>query len=313
MSVKKNKQTLSSSEKKEMNFSMRLSFAIGVVILGLKLYAYTVTHSAAILSDTAESIIHMIAIGFAAYSMWYSLRPADESHLYGHEKITFFSAGFEGAMIIFSAIYIYIEAVKKFIHGSFVEDLGIGLFFVSIALIINLLLGFFLTRKGKKYQSIILEANGKHILTDSLTTTCVISALILVDLTGVFWLDPLIALIAATNILWTGWKLVAKSVKGLMDQTDPVLHANIVKTLLQETSQKNLSFHHLRHRMSGSTIFIDFHLLFSEEISLEKAHEIASEIEKTLQDSLEIHAEISTHLEPKADHDEIHKKHGLLI
>lgn len=311
--MQENKYIFSASEKKDMNFSMRLSFFIGIIIFALKLYAYTLTHSSAILSDTAESIIHVIAVGFAAYSMWFSLKPADETHLYGHEKITFFSAGFEGAMIVFSALYIYLESFKKIIYGGELENVGVGLVFVSFALLINFLLGYFLCLKGKKYRSMILEAGGKHILSDCLTTLGVILALILVKLTGISLLDPIIAIIAATLILWTGGKLIQKSIKGLMDQTDPMLHKKILTLLTEETEKRNLHFHHLRHRMSGYKIFIEFHLLFAEEITLEKAHEIASEIEKKLHDSLDMQSEIFSHLEPKADHDEIHQKHGLFI
>ncbi len=216
-------------------------------------------------------------------------------------------------MIVFSALYIYAESIKKIILGIEIHNVGTGAFFVCLALLINFLLGYFLTLKGNKYKSVILEANGKHILTDCLTTFGVIISLVLVQLTGISLFDPLIAIITATNILWTGWKLIQKSIKGLMDQTDPLLHKRILAILIKETADRNLTFHHLRHRMSGYKIFIEFHLLFSEDISLEKAHDVASIIEKKLHDSLNMQAEIFSHLEPKMYHDEIHKKHGLLI
>lgn len=282
-------------------------------MLVIKFFAYYITHSTAVLSDAAESIIHVFAVGFAAYSMWLSLKPADDNHLYGHEKVSFFSAGFEGAMIIIAAIYIYFESIQKILYGVEIQNINTGLLFVLSATLINFLLGYFLLHKGRKYKSIILEANGKHILTDCLTSFGVVAALLLVEWTGIALFDPLIAILAATNILWTGGKLLQKSVSGLMDQTDPELHRQIKKFLYQETTARDLEFHHLRHRKLGRTVFIEFHLLFPSGVSLESAHEVATEIEGLLQSSLRIQAEISTHLEPQVHHDDIHRKYGLPV
>lgn len=311
--MKYHKSSLQDSDRRDMNFAMRLSFLVGLFMLMIKTYAYFITDSAAILSDAAESIIHVFAVGFAAYSMWLSLKPADANHLYGHEKISFFSAGFEGAMIIIAALYIYYESIHKIIYGVELQNIGLGLIFIIAAVLTNFILGFYLIRKGSKYKSIILEANGKHILTDCLTSFGVIIALVLVKLTGLTILDPIVAILAATNILWTGSKLMKKSVSGLMDQTDPSIHRQIVSTLKKETMSHNLDFHHLRHRTSGNKLFIEFHLLFPNDIPLGNAHEMASEIESKLQENLDMQVEISSHLEPKLHHDDIHEKYGLPI
>ncbi len=300
----------SSQDQKEMKFCMKLSFVFGIFMLLIKVSAYYITGSTAVLSDAAESVIHVFAVGFAAYSMKYSLKPADDTHLYGHEKISFFSAGFEGAMIVFAAIYIYYESISKIIQGVELEHIGVGIFFVVASSLVNFFLGCFLLRKGKKYKSIILQANGKHILTDCLTSLAVVLALVLIRLTGVVLLDPILALLAATNIVWTGGKLVMQSVRGLMDETDPFLHRKIVEVLNEETRKRNVDYHHLRHRRSGHTVFIEFHLLFPSGTELEKAHEIATEIEVSIQSNLELPMEILTHLEPRQGHDEIHKKYG---
>ena len=296
-----------------MNFSMRLSFVVGLFMLAIKYYAYVITGSTAIMSDAAESIIHVFAVGFAAYSMWLSLKPADANHLYGHEKIGFFSAGFEGAMIIIAAVYIYFESVQKIIHGVELQNIDTGLLFILAAIVMNFLLGYYLIRKGKKYKSIILEANGKHILTDCLTSIAVVIALVIVQLTNISLFDPIVALLAATNILWTGGRLIKKCISGLMDQTDPVLHRKITGILEEETSRMDMAFHHLRHRMSGHKVFIEFHLLFADDIKLGEAHEIASGIEAKLQDALDMPAEISSHLSSKTHHDAVHEKFGLPI
>ena len=199
--VKKFGATLSAVEMKDMNFSMRVSFVVGLVILVIKMSAYFLTRSTAILSDASESVIHVFAVGFATYSMWLSLKPADKNHPYGHEKISFFSAGFEGAMIIFAACYIFYNAIKKIIYGAEIENLEAGLVFTVVVIVINFALSFYLIRKGKKYRSIVLEANGKHILTDCWTSFAVIIALILVKWTHRPIFDPLIAILAAINIL----------------------------------------------------------------------------------------------------------------
>jgi len=304
---------LGPSEQKEMNFCMRLSFFVGVFMLLCKSYAYIITRSTAILSDAAESVIHVLAVGFAAYSMWLSLKPADIDHQYGHEKVVFFSAGLEGATIILAAFFIYYESIPKLIFGGEIENIGIGAFLIIAAILINLILSLYLMRKGKKHRSLILEANGKHILTDCWTSFGAIIALGLVKITGIALFDPLIAILAATNILWTGSKLIRRSVSGLMDEIDPVLHEKIVNNLQRETSRNHLEFHHLRERPLGHKVLIEFHLIFPRDLMLAKAHEMASQIEHTLKSSLDMEAEILTHLEVKKYHDEIHKKYGLPI
>lgn len=311
--MKENKSFLKDADRKDMNFAMRLSFLVGLFMLLIKTYAYFITGSAAILSDAAESVIHVFAVGFAAYSMWLSLKPADANHLYGHEKISFFSAGFEGAMIIIAALFIFYESIHKIINGIELQNIDQGILFIIAAVLINFILGYYLVRKGKKYKSIILEANGKHILTDCLTSFGVIVALVLVKLTGISLFDPIVAIIAAMNILWTGSKLMQKSIRGLMDQTDPTLHKQILVTIKEETLRRGLDFHHLRHRMAGNKVFIEFHLLFPTDVKLKDAHELASEIESKLQQSLDMPAEVSTHLEPEVNHDVIHEKYGLPI
>lgn len=305
--------SFSLKERKEMNFSMRLSFVVGFFMLIVKVSAYILTGSAAILSDAAESVIHVFAVGFATYSMWLSLKPADKEHLYGHEKIEFFSSGFEGALITIAAFYILYESIYKIVYGFEIERIGLGFIFTAVVMIINFFLAFFLINKGKKYKSIVLEANGKHILTDCWTSVAVLIALGLVKLTNIPFFDPAIAILAALSILWTGWRLIKKSVGGLMDKADLSLGQKIVAFLDQETKQRGLCYHHLRHRLSGHKIFIEFHLMFPNNISLIDAHEIASEVEKGLKDSLDRESDILTHLEPQEKHDQIHKDHGLPI
>ncbi len=296
-----------------MNQVMRSSCGVGLFMLALKTYAYFITGSAAILSDASESVIHMFAVGFAAYSMWLSFKPADENHPYGHDKITFFSAGFEGAMIIFAALYILYESASKIIFGSPLQNIGEGVIYTLVAVFINLALALYLLRKGKVHDSLILKANGKHTLADCWTGVAVIIALVLVEVTGITLFDPLVAIFAALNILWIGSKLLTQSVGGLMDKADANMQQRIDEILAAETKKHCLEYHHLRHRLVGNRLFIDFHLLFPEETTILKAHEIASEIEHLLTFQIGKVVEVTSHLEPLEHHNLIHDRFGLLI
>jgi cation diffusion facilitator family transporter len=177
----------SAADRKAMNFAMNLSLGIGILMFIMKVGAYLLTGSAAILSDAAESVVHVAAVIFAACSLRLSYRPADEDHLYGHSKISFFSAGFEGAMIILAAIYIIYESIQKWMTGLQLENLGAGTALIVVASVVNGGLGGYLVWLGRKKNSLILEANGKHVLTDCWTSIAVLVGLTLVLVTK--WLD----------------------------------------------------------------------------------------------------------------------------
>lgn len=307
------KKSLSENDQKNMNFAMRLSFFVGAVMLAIKMYAYLITGSAAILSDAAESVIHVLAVGFAAYSMWLSLKPADANHLYGHDKVSFFSAGFEGATIIAAAFFIFHESWDKIHYGYQLENVDTGLIILGLAIVINLILGFFLFNRGKQYNSLILESNGKHVLTDCWTSLGAVAALLLVKMTGFTLFDPLIAIIVGCIILYTGTQLLKKSIHGLMDQSDTKLQNQLTQLISQETAPLNIQFHHLKHRMSGYKVYVEFHLLFPDDISLKDAHDSASKIESKIKNALARPSEIVTHLETQQQHDAIHAKYGLPI
>ena len=282
-------------------FAIKLSFAFGFVMLLIKWYAYFLTNSSAILSDAAESIVHIIGVGFAVFSLWYSQQPADDEHNYGHEKITYFSAGFEGGLIILAALYIIFISINRLIYGIEISNIDQGTFFTIAASIINLFLGLFLIRKGKKTDSLILIANGKHVLTDSWTSFGVVIGLLLTWFTGWLPFDPIIAIVAAINILFAGGSLIRKSVAGLMDEVD-IKDVEIIKNILSENvKEKKLDFHKLRIRESGETIWVDFHLLFPKNILLENAHNCATEIENKIKASLNNIFIITSHLETLHD------------
>jgi cation diffusion facilitator family transporter len=293
-------------DKSTQMFAIRLSFAFGILMLTIKWYAYHLTGSTAILSDAAESVIHIIGVGFAVFSLWYSFQPADEEHTYGHHKINYFSAGFEGALIILAAIYIIYISINRLIVGIEISNLGQGTLFTFAASVINLILGGYIVWKGKKTNSIILIANGKHVLTDSWTSFGVVGGLLLTWLTGWLPFDPIVAIAVALNILWSGGKLVRQSVGGLMDEGDKNLADSIKKILDVETVNKGLEYHQFKFRESGNVLWIEFHLLFPEGTLLDDAHNIATQLESTIKKNLKTQANIITHLEPLELHDDIH-------
>jgi cation diffusion facilitator family transporter len=291
-----------------LRFAMRLSLVTGFGMLGMKAFAYAITGSVAILSDAAESVVHVVAVSFAAYSLWLSFKPADRSHYYGHDKITFFSAGFEGAMIVLAAFYIIYASIHKWLHGIQIENLGKGTLITLAAALINAALGGYLVWVGKKHRSLILEANGKHVLTDSWTSFGVVAGLGLALVTGYMPLDPILAILVALNILWTGGKLMRQSVGGLMDEGNPEVERRIRHVLSEMASPAGAEFHGLRHRSTGNTLWVEFHLLFPQGTTLDDAHTLATQIEERVQKEFGTRTEVISHLETLENHHEVHSQ-----
>jgi cation diffusion facilitator family transporter len=289
-------------------FAMRLSLGIGVLMLLGKTAAYLMTGSAAILSDFAESVVHVIAVAFAAFSLRLSTKPAAPNFLYGYERITFFSAGFEGAMIIVAAIWILIAAVEKWMAGLKLEHLGAGTLLLLAAGILNAGLGWYLLRVGKRSHSLILEADGKHVLTDSLTSFGVVAGLVLVMLTGWKPFDPLIAIAVAANILWSGGHLAWRSAVGLLDYSDPADGKQIRMKLDAICGELGMHYHGVRFRTTGHRQIIEVHLLFPHATPVGEAHRLATALEERLPVELAKRAEVITHLESLEDHEAVHSQ-----
>ncbi len=244
--------------------------------------AYLVTGSAAIFSDAAESVVHVLATSMALYSIILSSKPADESHLYGHGNVEYFSAGIEGFLILTAAVFIIYTSVLDIIHGSNLRQLNIGVIVVSAAGGINLLLGTYLVRMGKRTNSLTLVADGKHVLTDSYTSIGVIIGVILVMATGYQLLDPIFAIAVAINILYTGYRLMRESIGGLMNETDPVQLEKIVTHLNKIKKEYWIDIHELRFWISGDTIYLDFHLILPYYFTIQKSHTEENEIEEKM-------------------------------
>ena len=208
-------------QNRDARFAMWLSLIVGLLMLVSKVTAYLFTGSSAIFSDAAESVVHVVAVAFAVFSLWLSMRPAVPQFHYGYERITFFSAGFEGAMIVLAAGSIIFTTTQKWRHGLAFDHLGNGVILVLAAGVMNAFLGWYLLRMGRRNHSLILEADGKHVLTDSWTSFGVVAGLALVMMTGWKPFDPLVAYAVAANILWSGGRLMWHSMKGLLDYSDP--------------------------------------------------------------------------------------------
>jgi len=271
----------------EKNFLMKkqaawLSLIIGFLMFIFKTLAYLITDSTAIFSDAAESVVHVAATGMALYSIYLSAKPADEDHLYGHGNVEYFSAGVEGFLIILAAVTIIYSSIKDLIFGVETSSLDVGTIIIAIASVVNLLLGLFLVRKGKKTNSLILVADGKHVLTDSFTSFGVVFGLILVLITGIKVIDPIIAIFVAANILFTGYKLVRESIGGLMHETDKEMLRMIVEKLKSIRKDYWIDIHHLRFWKSGERVFIDFHLILPYYLSVKESHLEEEFIEKNL-------------------------------
>jgi cation diffusion facilitator family transporter len=293
-------------ELREAHFAMRLSLLFGVAMLLGKVTAYFLTHSAAIFSDAAESVIHVFAVAFASFSLRLSLKPASHHFLYGYERISFFSAGFEGALIIVAAVAILIESIREWILGLQLQRLGAGFVLILIAGILNAGLGYYLIRIGRRTNSLILEANGKHVLTDSWTSLGVVAGLGLVMLTHWKPFDPLIAIAVAVNILWSGGRLVWRSARGLLDYSDPQAGKKIRERLDAICSELDIQYHGVRFRTTGYRQIIEVHLLFPNLTSVSEAHALATLVEERLPAELGMPAEVITHLESQEDHAEVH-------
>jgi len=295
-------------ELREARFAMRLSLIVGLAMLIGKTAAFLMTHSAAIFSDAAESVIHVVAVGFASFSLRLSARSASPQFLYGYERITFFSAGFEGAMIVVAAMAIFFESIRRWIAGLQLEHLGTGVLLVLVAGIVNAGLGYYLLRTGRRTNSLILEANGKHVLTDSWTSFGVVGGLGLVLLTHWKPFDPLVAIAVAGNILWSGGHLVWRSAVGLLDYSDPKAGRKIRDKLDALCSELAIQYHGVRFRTTGYRQIIEVHLLFPRLTSVSEAHRLATILEERLPAELGMPAEVTTHLESLEDHADVHRE-----
>jgi cation diffusion facilitator family transporter len=278
--------------------AISLSFGIGALLLIVKFYAYRLTHSSAVLSDALESIINVVASAFALGSVILAAKPPDESHPYGHGKIEFFSAGFEGALIIVAALGIFKVGISGMLAPQPLPSLQAGLLLGLAASVVNLLLGIGLVKVGRKTDSLVLVADGQHLITDVYTSAGVLVGLWLVHLTGWYWLDGAVACLLGLNILVTGAKLVQQAFSGLMDAANPQLLERIAALIERHRKALWIDIHQLRAWKSGDYVHIDFHLILPRDLSLEKAHREAEALEALLMAEFGPQASVLVHMDP---------------
>lgn len=280
-----------------------LSLLIGALLMGVKFYLYRITHSSAILSDALESIINVVASGFALASILIASKPPDESHPYGHGKIEYFSAGFEGALIVFAAVGIFITGVPRVFNPGGLPHLEGSLLVLFGVSLVNLALGIGLVSAGRRTSSLTLLADGKHVLTDVYTSGGVLVGLWLAHATGWYRLDGIIACLVGVNILFSGWALVRQSFTGLMDASDPGLLKRIADLIAAHRRDPWIDIHQLRAWRSGNFIHVDFHLILPRDFRLEESHRESKIIEKIIVDHFNGLASILIHTDPCEDVD----------
>jgi len=281
----------------ERRVPILLSILAALVTLGMKSYAYSLTDSVSLLSDAVESLVNLIAALTAMICLWYSAQPVDKTHTYGHEKIEFFSSGLEGILILFAAVGIALYAIDRLLHEQELGQLEIGTAISFGASLINLVVARLLIRVGRRTNSILLEADGQHLMTDVWTSVGVIFGLILVKLTTWNFLDPLLALIVAANIVRTAWDLIRRSFNGLMDHALPAEDQRVVRAAIDARMRPGLHYHALRTRQAGARRFVDFHLLVPGTWTVKEAHDFTETIEDAVRSALP-GAEVTVHIEP---------------
>ena len=277
-----------------------LSIGAALATIALKIFTYIITDSVGLLSDALEAFVNLAGALMAFAMLSVAARPADEEHAYGHSKAEYFSSGAEGTLIVLAALGIIITAIPRLFNPHPLEQVGLGLTISTVAALINLGVALVLMRVGKKYGAISLEANANHLMTDVWTTAGVIIGVVLVALTGWLRLDPLIALIVAANIIWSGVKLVRRSVLGLMDTTLPDHEVDRVLEILDSHCHEGIQFHALRTRQSGMRRFVSFHVLVPGDWSVQHGHQFLETVEADIRNQLDT-VTVFTHIEPLED------------
>ncbi|BCX02088.1 MAG: transporter [Candidatus Roseilinea sp.] len=278
-----------------------LSIAAAVFTIGLKFLAYLLTGSVGLLSDALESLVNLAGALMALAMLSLAARPPDEEHAYGHTKAEYFSSGVEGALITVAAISIGVAAINRLLHPQPIEQPGLGLAISAVASTINLGAALVLRDAGRRYHSITLEANAKHLFTDVLTSVAVIGGVALVVPTGWLWLDPIIALIVAANIARMGIPLLRRSANGLLDVSLPEADVAKVRGVLDRyAGSDGIQYHALRTRQAAARSFVSVHILVPGRWSVQRGHHLLERIEADIRSALP-NATVFTHLEPLED------------
>lgn len=277
-----------------------ISIAAAILTIVLKTVAYKLTGSVGLFSDAVESLVNLAGGIMALMMLKIAARPADDEHAYGHNKAEYFSSGVEGTLILLAAGSIAWPAYGRLLDPKPLEQVGVGLLVSLAASVINLVTALIIVRAGRRHNSITLEANGHHLMTDVWTSVGVIAAIAAVAVTGWTRLDPIVALLVAANIVWTGVKIVRRSIAGLMDAALPASDISTVKTIFSRHETAGIQFHALRTRQAGRRKFVAVDVLVPGAWSVQQGHDLLEKIEAEIRAALP-ESTVFTHLEPIED------------
>jgi len=278
-----------------------LAIVAAVATISLKLFAYSLTGSVGLFSDALESCVNLIAAVVALFMITLAEKPADEEHAFGHNKAEYFSSAIEGGLIVLAAFSIIWSAIPRLLNPQPLENIGIGLLVAVGASGINLVVGLILVKNGRKNNSITLEADGKHLMTDVYTSAGVLIGIGLVKLTGWLALDAIVAIGVAINILWAGFQLMRRSALGLLDSGIPEDERLKVIQVLEKLKSQNVDFHALLTRQAGQRKFISVHVLMPGQWTIQECHDILEKVEKDIRELFDSPVTVFTHPEPIGD------------
>ncbi len=287
----------------KQNFNYQKIIAItGVLLFIVKLVAWYITHSVAILTDALESTVNVTSAFIGLYSLYVSAKPKDTSHPYGHGKVEFISAAIEGTMISGAGVLIIVEAVKNIGNPHPIAKLDYGIILISLTAIVNYVIGEIAVRKGRKNSSLALVASGKHLQSDTYSTIGIIVGLILLLVTKLAWLDSAVALLFALLIVYTGFKIIRDSLKGIMDEADEELLKKMVETLQEKRGENWIDLHNTRIIKYGSTLHIDCHLTVPWYLNVHEAHNEIDTLTRMVRENFGNAIELSVHTDGCLDY-----------
>ncbi|MCJ8163605.1 cation diffusion facilitator family transporter [Pontibacter sp. E15-1] len=275
-----------------------LVVAVGVVLLLAKFIAFFLTNSNAILTDALESIINVVAGGFSLYSLILSARPRDENHPYGHGKIEFIAATLEGSLILVAGAIIIFKSVYNLIEPVALQQLDTGIILVAVAGLVNYAVGYVTVSRGRQSKSMVLQAGGKHLISDAYSTAGILVGLVLIYLTGLVWLDSVVAILFGAIICVTGARILRASVAGIMDEADYELLKEIVQVLNENRRENWIDIHNLRVIKYGTTLHIDCHLTVPWYLNVLEAHDEVEAVAKVVREKIDPSIELFIHTDP---------------
>jgi cation diffusion facilitator family transporter len=288
---------MSTSNQANKSRAVMIAFFGGLVVFGVKLLGYALTGSVGVLSDALESVVNIAAAALAAWAVSLAARPPDEDHPYGHDKAEYLSSVLEGVLIGMAAVLIVVAARERLMDLRPLPLSVPGLLVTAFSSLLNFWLARYLIAVGRAARSIALEADGRHVMADVITSIGVLLGVLVASLSGLTWIDPLIAMLVALNVLKTGYDLIRQSLHGLMDAALSSEELQSIHVVLESFKARYLEVHDLRTRASGARRFVDFHLIVASELSVQAAHDLCDEIENAIHEHL-LDASVTIHVEP---------------